>query len=382
MTTATVELDGSRGEGGGQILRTALALAMITGRPLRMRRIRAGRAKPGLRRQHLACVEAAAMLCHAEVRGATLGSQDLTFVPGAITGGELAIDIGTAGSTTLVVQTILVPAIAAGRPLRAVITGGTHNPLAPPFEFLDRVYAPHLRAMGADLELTLDRHGFASGGELASDTGGGEPADDAGDLGKARRGRGPRGAAAGAGEDRRARHGQLTVTVGPGALRPIEVMTAGPITARRATAIVARLPSHVAAREHAVVQARLGFAPGECEVRDVPAGAPANVLLLEVERAEGRELVSGFGEKGVRAELVAERACDALAAFLAADVPVGAHLADQLLLPLAIAGGGQFRAAALTPHALTNIATIQHFLELAITVEPGGDGGDAIVRVG
>src|ERR1044071_7382021 len=128
MTADSVYIDGSSGEGGGQILRTSLALAMITGRTLHMRNIRAGRAKPGLRRQHLACVEAAARLCHAEVRGAAVSSQELVFTPGAITGGELAIDIGTAGSTTLVVQTILVPAIAASVELRAVICGGTHNP--------------------------------------------------------------------------------------------------------------------------------------------------------------------------------------------------------------------------------------------------------------
>ncbi len=339
-----VEIDGASGEGGGQILRTALALALITGRPLRLRRIRAGRAKPGLRRQHLACVEAAALLGHAEVRGATLGSQDLELIPHAITGGELAIDIGTAGSTTLVVQTILVPALAAGLPLRAVITGGTHNPLAPPFEFLDRVYLPHLRAMGADVTLTLDRHGFASSG-----------------AGRA--------------------HGQLTLTVGAtGALRPIEVVTAGPITSRRATAILARLATHVGARELAVVQDRLGFAASECEVREIVADATANVLLLEIERAEGRELVSAFGEQRVRAELIARRACADLAAFLAADVPVGEHLADQLLLPLAVAGGGRFRAAPLSLHATTNIETIGHFLDIAIRVERDGDA--SLVTIG
>jgi len=404
-----VEIDGSRGEGGGQILRTSLALAMITGRPLRMRRIRAGRAKPGLRRQHLACVEAAAQLSHAEVRGATLGSQDLTFVPRPITGGELIVaptgefprpvtegerssagqgpratlargnpsgaskavgvptpreltsfvDIGTAGSTTLVVQTILVPAIAAGKPFRAVIRGGTHNPLAPPFDFLDRVYLPHLRAMGADVTLALDRHGFASGG------------GDRGDRGK----HGERG------EPGERHHGQLTVTVGASdALRPIEVVAAGPITGRHATAIIARLPTHVAEREHAIVQERLGFAPIECEVREVRNGGPANVLLLEIERAESRELVSAFGEKGLRAELVAQRACDELTAFLAAGVPVGEHLADQLVLPLAVAGGGRFRSAPLSLHATTNIETIRQFLDVAIRVEPDGDA--VIVAVG
>ncbi len=332
-------IDGASGEGGGQILRTALALAMITGRPLEMSRIRAGRARPGLRRQHLACVEAAARLCHAEVRGAEVGSQQLAFRPGVITGGVLDIDIGSAGSTTLVVQTILVPAIAAGVALRAVIRGGTHNPLAPPFEFLDRVWLPHLRAMGARVEIALDRHGFAPGGEA------------------------PRGPGAG--------HGQLTVTVEPGgALRPIDVVEAGPITSRHATAILSRLPTHVAEREHAVVQDRLGLSAAECEVRDVRGGGPANVLMVEIERAAGRELVSAFGEKGLRAERVAEQACDEIEAFLAAGAPVGEHLADQLLLPLAVAGGGRFRTLPLSLHATTNIATIQAFLDVPIEIAP------------
>jgi len=390
-----VEIDGSRGEGGGQILRTSLALAMITGRALRMRRIRAGRAKPGLRRQHLACVEAAARLSHAEVHGAQLGSQDLEFVPRAIAGGELDLDIGTAGSTTLVVQTILLPAIAAGKPLRAVIHGGTHNPLAPPFEFLDRVYLPHLRAMGANVTLALDRHGFASGGAghpEHRERGARGDRDQHGDRDKLgnrgeQRGRGERNARGerdtrgdrdGHGERHR---GQLTVTIGAGAaLRPIEVVEAGPITGRHATAIIARLPTHVAEREHAVVQARLGFAPIECEVREVPQGGPANVLLLEIERAQSRELVSVFGEKGLRAERVAQRACDELAAFLAAGVPVGEHLADQLVLPLAALGGGRFRSAPLSLHATTNIETIRHFLEVAIRVEPDGDA--VVVAIG
>ena len=338
-----VSINGSEGEGGGQVLRTSLALAMITGRPLAMSRIRAGRARPGLRRQHLACVEAAARLCHAEVHGARVGSQELAFRPGAITGGVLEIDIGSAGSTTLVVQTILVPAIAAGVALRAVIRGGTHNPLAPPFEFLDRVWLPHLRAMGARAQLTLDRHGFVSGG----------PPPDA-----PRDGRGPE-------------HGQLTLTVEAGsALRPIEIVEAGPITSRRATAILSRLPTHVAEREHAVVRARLGLSAAECEIRDVRGPGPANVLLVEIERATGRELVAAFGEKGLRAERVAEQACDELAAYLSAGVPVGVHLADQLLLPLAVAGGGRFRTQPLSLHATTNIATIRAFLDVAIDAAP------------
>ncbi len=353
MREGLVEIDGSRGEGGGQILRTSLALSIITGRPLRMHDIRAGRAKPGLRRQHLACVEAAAQLCGATLRGARVGSQELELTPPAAgvheSMVELTVDIGSAGSTSLVVQTILVPAIVSGRSLRATVIGGTHNPMAPPFDFLARVFVPQLRAMGADVTLTLERHGFATGG--------------------------------GASHDEITKHrGEVTLVVGPGALRPISLLETGPITERHATAILARLPTHVAEREFEVVKDKCGFAPIDCEVREVTDAGIANVLMLEVARGECRELVTSFGERGLRAELVAERACDELNRFLATEVPVGEHLADQLLLPLAVAGGGRFRAAALSRHATTNIETIAHFIDVPIRVQPDGDA--VVVSVG
>lgn len=334
----TVELDGASGEGGGQILRTALALSIITERPFAIRNIRAGRAKPGLRRQHLACVHAAAALCGATVRGDAVGSQELAFAPGAYVGRDLAIDIGSAGSTSLVLQTVLVPAIARGLPLAIAVTGGTHNPQAPPFDFLDRVFAPQLRAMGAVLALRCEQVGFAGDGR------------DHGALGR------------------------VVVEVGAGALRPIELRERGEITARRAIALTSRLPTHVAARELAVVREQLGFAASECEAREVQAGTTGNALLLEVEHAAGRELVTSHGERGLRAETVAARGCAELAAYLAAEVPVGEHLADQLLLPLAVAGGGVFRAAPLSSHALTNIATIGAFLARPIRVDHDARG--------
>ena len=329
-----VEIDGSRGEGGGQVLRTSLALAVIGGRKLRMRRIRAGRKRPGLQPQHLACVAAAARLCGGTARapgGGSLeiGAQELELVPGPLDAwpSVLEIDIGTAGSTTLLVQTILVPALASGRALRAVITGGTHNPLAPPFEFLDRVFAPHLRAMGAELSLTLDKPGFV-----------------------------PRGG------------GRIVVEIGPSKLRPIELVEAGEITARRAVAIVAGLPRHIAEREIACAQERLR--DPVCEIREHDNMGPHNLFMAEVELASGaRELATAHGRKGYPAEDVADDALDELEDFLEAGVPVGEHLADQLLLPLAVAGGGRFRTLPLTLHATTNIETIGHFLDVPIRVE-------------
>jgi RNA 3'-terminal phosphate cyclase (ATP) len=325
-----VDIDGSRGEGGGQILRTSLALAILTGRKLRMKQIRAGRKKPGLQRQHLACVEAAARLSSAQTNPLEVGASELVFTPSPIEAwpSELHIDIGSAGSTTLVVQTILIPALAAPHPVRAVITGGTHNPLAPPFEFLDRVFLPPLRRMGADVTLTLEKHGFMPDGG-----------------------------------------GRIVMETKPSKLKPIELREAGKIVARRATAICARLPRHVGDRELAVAQERLDNPT--CQLLEFPEDGPHNVFMVEVELESGaRELVTSHGRKGYPAEDVADDALDDLEDYLEAGVPVGECLADQLLLPMALAGGGAFRTIApLSDHTLTNIDTIREFLDVSIRVE-------------
>lgn len=342
MTSALdrVAIDGSRGEGGGQILRTALALAAITGRAIELHHIRAGRAKPGLARQHLACVTAAAAVCDAEVTGAAVGSQRLVFQPGRARGGAHVFDIGTAGSTGLVLQTVLPILLTAPAPATVRVRGGTHNPLAPCFDFLARVFAPILRRMGAAVDLAIEAHGFYPAGG-----------------------------------------GEVVATVAPAPLRPFALLARGPIIRRWATAIVSRLPTHVATRELMVVQERLELEPTECEVRDVRSPGPGNALLVELEFAAGRELVSAFGEKGLRAERVAEVACAEAAAYLATDAPVGAHLADQLLLPMALAGGGRFRTGPLSSHTTTNIATIGQFLSVPIATHAAADGS-VLVEIG
>jgi RNA 3'-terminal phosphate cyclase (ATP) len=307
-----------------------------------MYNIRAGRKKPGLQRQHLACVEAAAQLCRATTNHLDVGASELVFTPGTEWPGELAIDIGTAGSTTLVVQTVLVPAIVSGKALHAQITGGTHNPLAPPFEFLDRVFVPHLRAMGANVKLTLVKHGFMpNGGGIV----------------------------------------ELDVTPS-GKLRPIEIVEAGRVIARRAVAICASLPSHVGERELAVAKERLDNPA--CELLEFPKAGPHNVFMAEVELASGaRELVTSHGRKGYPAEDVADDALDDLEDFLEAGVPVGEHLADQLLLPFALAGAGRFRTLGpLTQHATTNIETIREFLDVPIAVVPVAGSANVDVVVG
>lgn len=233
---------------------------------------------------------------------------------------------------------MLVPALAAPHPVRVTITGGTHNPLAPPFEFLDRVFLPPLRAMGANVTLTLEKHGFMPNGG-----------------------------------------GRVVVEVTPSMLKPIELVLAGKIVARRAVAMCASLPRHVGDRELAVAQERLDSP--KCELLEFPKDGPHNVFMVEVELASGaREIVTSHGRKGYPAEDVADDALDDLEDFLEAGVPVGEHLADQLLLPMAMAGGGRFRTMApVSLHAMTNIETIREFLEVPIRVEPNGMVADVVV---
>jgi RNA 3'-terminal phosphate cyclase (ATP) len=336
-------IDGAAGEGGGQVLRTALALAAIAGRPIRIDRVRARRGTPGLRAQHLACVLAAAEVCGAEVRGATVGSGRVDFAPGPVRAGDYRFDVGTAGSTGLVLQTVLPILLDAGGPSRVVVTGGTHNPLAPCFDFLAAAFAPPLARMGAPVGFALERHGFYPAGG-----------------------------------------GRVVATIAPAAWAPLDLIDARPVVRRRARAIVSRLPTHVAARELAAVRARLGWADDECEPAAVDAAGPGNALVLEVERDAVTEVVTGFGERGVRAELVAARACDELAAYLDGGAPVGAHLADQLLVPMALAaratgGGGRFRTGPLTLHARTNLELVERLLPVRFDVADAGAG--AVVSV-
>ncbi|MGP1684584.1 MAG: RNA 3'-terminal phosphate cyclase, partial [Giesbergeria sp.] len=164
-----ITLDGSTGEGGGQILRTGLALSMVTGRPLHIQQIRAKRPKPGLMRQHLACAQAAQAVCGGQAEGAELGSQAMQFTPGAVRSGDYRFQIATAGSCLLVLQTVLPALMLADGESRVQLSGGTHNPMAPPFDFLERAFAPLLRRLGVGLDLQLQRRGFypAGGGEVA-----------------------------------------------------------------------------------------------------------------------------------------------------------------------------------------------------------------------
>ncbi len=324
-----ITIDGSQGEGGGQILRTSLAMSMLTGKPFRIERIRSGRPKPGLLRQHLTAARAAAEIGQAEIEGATLGSTELAFTPGKTRGGEYRFDVGSAGSTTLVLQTILPGLITADEPSRVSISGGTHNIHAPPFDFLQRAFLPLLRRMGPRVDVTLQRAGFYPVGG-----------------------------------------GRIMVEIQPvESLRRIDLVERGRITRRCARAVVSKIPLDVARREVDTVRRRLSW-PADCtHVEELDSPGPGNALTIEIESTHVTEVFTGFGRRGVRAEKVAADAAREAKRYLEAAVPVGEHLADQLLIPMAMAGGGTFRASAVTLHTTTNIETVKRFLDVSIDVQ-------------
>jgi RNA 3'-terminal phosphate cyclase (ATP) len=332
--TDWITIDGSEGEGGGQILRTALALSLVTGRPFRIDGIRAGRRKPGLLRQHLTAVQGAAQVSGARVSGGDLGSRTLSFEPSEARGGEYRLAVGTAGSTTLVLQTVLPALLLAREPSRLTLEGGTHNPYAPPFDFLARTFLPMLRRMGASVEASLEAYGFYPAGG-----------------------------------------GRFTVAIEPcEALGRLALLERGDMRIH-ARAIVASLSGDIPRRELSIVRERLNLEREQCRVESVDTSVgPGNVLVIVIESETVTEVVTGFGEKGVSAEKVASDACDEAQAYLAAGVPVGIHLADQLLIPMALAGGGAFRTLKPTRHTVTNADVIRRFLDVPIAVEPEGDG--------
>jgi RNA 3'-terminal phosphate cyclase (ATP) len=337
-----ITIDGSTGEGGGQILRSALALSLCTAQPFRITEIRAGRRKPGLMRQHLTSVIAAAAIGSADVVGAEVGSRELTFVPGKVQPGVYHFAVGTAGSTMLVLQAILPPLLTADGPSRLTLEGGTHALAAPPFEFIQRAFLPLINRMGPQVEARLERHGFYPAGG-----------------------------------------GRVVVNVTPAReLAPLEIPQRGEIVSRRATALLSQLPGHIAQRELQIVREILGWDESECHIRTPPAAlpgagaqrpaGPGNAVLLEIESQYITEVLTALGQVGKPAEEVAREAAQEAHAYLAAGVPVGPHLADQLLLPMALAGRGSFATLPPSAHTITNAEVIRRFLDLNVQIE--GDG--------
>jgi RNA 3'-terminal phosphate cyclase (ATP) len=340
-----IQIDGAMGEGGGQVLRSALSLSLLTGQPFRLSRIRANRDQSGLRPQHLAAVRAAARVAGAEVRDDRVGAEQIDFVPGPVRSGDYFFDIGTAWATSLVLQTLLLPLALAPGTSSVTIRGGTHVPWSPCFHYLDWQWRPFLARIGVPFDLTMTMAGFypQGGGELQAQI--------------------------------------------PGCSRPMPVrlIERGPLRAVRGLSAVANLPREIAERQRRQALGRLRNLLPEVEPRvvgeELPAASRGTVLLLLADCAPGRACCFALGARGKRAERVADEAVDALAAFLLSDGAVDPWLADQLLLPLALANGpSKLRTSEVTPHLLTNAEVIQLFLPVEIRVV-GSQGGPATVRV-
>jgi RNA 3'-terminal phosphate cyclase (ATP) len=320
-----ITIDGSKGEGGGQVLRTSLALSLATGTPFRIGNIRAGRRKPGLMRQHLTAVQAAAAVGRARVTGAEPGSRELTFEPRGLEAGDYAFSVGTAGSATLVLQTILPPLLRAAAPSTIVLEGGTHNPWAPPFEFLERAFVPLVNRLGPRVTVALERAGFYPAGG-----------------------------------------GRFVAAIDPSPIGALTLCDRGDIVVRRIRGVVSNLSRNIAEREVRTARELLNWNADAGEVVMVDGTGPGNVLVIEIGAEHAVEVCTGFGEVGVPSEAVARRAADDARRYLAANVPIGCHLADQLLPIMALGQGGVFRTMTLSQHARTNADIIRAFVDVRI----------------
>lgn len=347
-----VTIDGSYGEGGGQILRSSLAFSALTGKPLRIFNIRAGRKNPGLRPQHLTAVRAAAIVCNAKVDGAKVNSTELKFEPRSLHGGSFIVDVSadqpSAGSGTLVFQTVFPALLFAGEPSSVRITRcGTHVPFSPPYDYICRVFLPMVQTMGANGELKLVKAGWF-----------------------------PRGG------------GELEASIQPvnQPLKPVNLTERGNLKRIWVLSALSNLKRSIAVRQANQAVNRLlgmGFRQNEIEVdiRELPSPSTGTLVFIA---AEFENVVAGFsalGELGKPAEKVADEAVDDFAEYWQTDAPVDKHLADQLVLFMALADGiSVIKTTALTQHTLTHIWVVEQFLPVKFEVQ-GSLGEPSTIRV-
>lgn len=331
------------GEGGGQVLRSSLTLALITGRSFTLTNIRRRRTKPGLMAQHLEAVEAAGKVGMARVEGARLGSQSLLFEPSGVRCGEFHFDIGTAGSTSLVLQTILPPLSFANASSTITLIGGTHVPWSPCFHFLELHWLHYMSRIGFNIHLELEVAGFY-----------------------------PRGG------------GRVRATVQPAlAFSPLRLANRGPLKKIRGISAVANLDLRVAERQKLQALKGLGGVPAAIEFEILRLSSPSKgtLLLLLGEFEHSQCCFYALGALRKSAESVADEAVGEFLAFLTTDGAVDHYLADQLVLPLALAGGAsEVRTSKVTQHLKTNAAIVKMFLPAAIEVD-GEIGQPGSVRI-
>ncbi|MBL8818473.1 MAG: RNA 3'-terminal phosphate cyclase [Planctomyces sp.] len=331
----TIIIDGSEGEGGGQILRTSMAFAAVCRVPVRIENIRGKRPRPGLARQHLTAMKAIARVTNGQMSGDELGSRRLEFVPQEIVGGHHEFRIGTAGSATLVLQTILPALLVADQKSTVVLEGGTHNQWAPPVDFLEHAFLPLLCKMGAEVRCRLIRYGFHPAGG-----------------------------------------GRLEVEITPTrVLRGFDLQERGDLCRRHSRVLISNLPGNIAEREQHRLVRKLRWKDSEVTIDPVPSSGPGNVIVVKLQFEHVTEVFTAFGRLGTSAEHVADEVVKDVTSYLGSTAPVGEYLADQLLLPLALSAagegshrGGSFRTTPLSQHSKTQMDIIRRFLPVEFEV--------------
>ncbi len=322
-----LRIDGSYGEGGGQILRSSLALSLVTGKPFTIENIRKNRRKPGLLRQHLTSVQAATTVGQAKVQGDLLGAETLVFEPSTIQAGQYNFAVGTAGSTSLILQTVLPALMTAKQQSYITLGGGTHNPWAPPYHFIEQAFIPLINRMGPNIESELERVGFYPAGG-----------------------------------------GLIKIAIKPAhKLNNLELLTKGELHNKFVLGLFSHLPFDIISREFKVLKKHLDweescYKPHFCKT----SKGPGNALVAVLECDNITEVFTGFGMKEKSANIVAKELCDSINKYLTSEAVIGEYLADQLLIPMALSGKGVFSSTKPSKHTLTNAAVIKQFLDINI----------------
>ncbi len=336
-----IQIDGSYGEGGGQILRTALGLSAMLGKPFALHHIRSNRRNPGLQAQHLAAVEALARITEAQTEGVRFGSQEIIFTPRTVHSGEYQFEIKTAGSVTLLLQAILLPLCFSKGTSTITLVGGTHVEWSPSFHYLSEVFLPTLGMLGVSVVAFIEKWGFF-----------------------------PKG------------NGSIRLKIKPvQELKPISLVERGSLKIIRGISAISNLPTHVAKRQRKQILKRLGGEldlQGEIDIlENVPSNGPGSFVFL---LAEYHGILAGFSSLGVRgkpSEKVADEAVDSLKDYLESDGCVDPCLSDQLAPFMALAKGhSSMTTTRITEHLLTNLWVLEHFLDVTISREGEvGTGG-------
>jgi RNA 3'-terminal phosphate cyclase (ATP) len=331
-----IRIDGSQGEGGGQLLRSALTLSLLTGERIHIDNIRANRSNPGLRHQHLAAVKAAQSIGKSEVEGGILGSTELDFHPRTIQPGRYRFNIGTAGSTSLVLQTVFLPLSMTKTTSSITITGGTHVPWSPSYDYLEMQWLPYMNKLGFEAHISMDLAGFY-----------------------------PKGG------------GQIQGRIKPIVrINPLEILDRGSLKQIRGISAVANLDRRIAERQRKQVIRRLGdkYRLNDIRIKQMPSKFKGTLMLLLGEFEYSQCCYFSLGKPGKPAERVADDVINAFESFMATNGAIDEYLADQLLLPLAFASGpSRFMSGKLTNHLITNADVIKEFINVEIDID--GDIG-------